>query len=75
MGSTTGKYVDSISSANSGNVAGTASAYTLTATMKTATINSAITGGTVMLSTPDSGKTWSCTYGSLGSKYVPGTCR
>src|SRR3954466_9158623 len=54
MGSTTGKYVDSITAANSGNIAGTASSFTLTATMKTATINSAITGGTVSLLTLDS---------------------
>jgi type IV pilus assembly protein PilA len=76
MGSTTGKYVDSISSANSGSVSGTQSSFTLTATMKTSTINASITGGTVSLLTSDSGKTWSCTYGTvLILRYVPATCR
>ena len=76
MGSTTGKYTDQITAANTGTIAGTASTYTIEATMKTSTINSAITGGVVRLSTPDSGKTWACTYVTpMQSKYVPGTCR
>ena len=76
IGSTTGKYTDSISAANSGNLSGTASSFTLTATMKTSGINASITGGTVMLLTGDSGKTWSCTYGTaLVARYVPAVCR
>ena len=76
MGSTTGKYTDKITGANTGTIAGTSSTYTIEATMKTSTINSAITGGVVRLSTPDSGKTWNCTYVTpMQSKYVPGTCR
>ena len=76
MGSTSGKYLDQITAPNTGTIAGTSSTYTLEATMKTSTINSAITGGKVQLSTPDSGKTWNCTYITpMQSKYVPGTCR
>src|SRR4051794_31770942 len=75
MGSTSGKYTDSISAPTPATVAGTSWASTRPATMKPSGITSAITGGTVMLSTGDSGKTWNCTYGTLGSKYVPGTCR
>ena len=76
MGSTAGKYTDQITAPNTGTIAGTSSTYTIEATMKTSTINSAITGGKVRLSTPDSGKTWNCTYVTpMQSKYVPGTCR
>ena len=74
--STTGKYTDKITAASTGTIAGTSSTYTIEATMKTSTINSAITGGVVRLSTPDSGKSWVCTYVSpMQSRYVPGTCR
>ena len=76
MGSTTGKYLDKITAPNTGTISGTASTYTLQATMKTSTINSAVTGGIVQLMTPDSGKTWNCTYISpMQERFVPGTCR
>ena len=74
--STTGKYTDMISAPNTGTIAGTASTYTIQASMKTSTINAAITGGIVQLATPDSGKTWNCTYVTpMQARYVPGTCR
>ena len=39
MGSTAGRYLDMISTPNTGTIAGTASSYTLVATMKTSGIN------------------------------------
>jgi type IV pilus assembly protein PilA len=79
MGNTSGKYVGSISNSGTGVVNGTASSFTLVARMKTSTINSAITGGSVMLYTTDSGKNWTCTGGgsgtALATKYLPGACR
>ncbi len=77
-GGTSGKYTDSVSGANSGVVAGTASTYTVQATMRTAGVNAAISAGTVQLRTTDSAKSWLCTQGSvspLASKYLPGACR
>ena len=78
MGNTSGKYTASIDSTGTPTVAGTSSAYTLQASMKTSTINAAITGKTVLLNTTDSGKTWNCTSGgaaAVDSKYLPGACR
>ena len=78
VGGTNGRYVDSISGVNTGVVAGSASSYTVQATMKTTGVNAAITAGTVMLKTTDTAKTWLCTQGTanpLASKYLPGACR
>jgi type IV pilus assembly protein PilA len=79
LGNTSGKYTGSITGVNTGTVAGTASSYSVMATMKSATVNAAITGGTVQLITTDSGKNWNCTTaglaGGLSSKYLPGACR
>jgi type IV pilus assembly protein PilA len=79
MGNTTGKYVGSISASGTGVVNGTSSSFTLVGRMKTSTINSAITGGSLMLYTTDSGRNWTCTGGgsgtALAAKYLPGACR
>ena len=75
IGSISGRYLDMITSPNTGTIAGTASTYTLVATMKTSGINAFVTGKSLQISTPDSGKTWSCTYVTMDSKYVPGSCR
>jgi type IV pilus assembly protein PilA len=72
-----GKYTDSLVGVN-GVIAGTASAYTVMATMRTAGLNAAITGGQVQLRTSDAAKQWCCTAGGgnpLSSKYLPGACR
>jgi type IV pilus assembly protein PilA len=71
-----GKYTDNLSGV--GVVNGTASSYTVQATMRTAGVNAGITGGQVLLRTIDQAKTWSCTSGGgtpLQSKYLPGACR
>jgi type IV pilus assembly protein PilA len=78
LGNSSGKYTDSITGVNTGVIAGTASTYTVQATMKTQGINAAITGGTVQLNTTDSGKNWACTQGTaapMSPKYLPGACR
>ena len=75
MGNTSGKYTGSIVSTGTASVNGTASAYTIGASMKTSTINAAITGKTAYLFTTDSGKTWNCTKGDIDNRYLPGACR
>jgi type IV pilus assembly protein PilA len=75
MGNTSGKYTGSIVSTGTPTVNGTSSAYTIGASMKTSTINAAITGKTAYLFTTDSGKTWSCTKGDIDNRYLPGACR
>ena len=75
MGNTSGKYTGAITSTGTATVSGTSSAYTVQASMKTSTINAAITGQTVFLYTTDSGKTWNCTKGTINNKYLPGACR
>jgi len=77
-GDTAGKYTASVSGADSGVIAGTASSYTVMATMKTANVNATITGGTVQLFTTDTGRSWVCNTGAtngLRNKYLPGACR
>ena len=74
MGNTSGKYTQSISSLTGTGATGLV--MTLIGTMSiTGGVNTAISGLTVFLITTDGGKNWSCTYGTLLSKYVPGACR
>jgi len=75
MGNTSGKYTGSIVQTGTPTVSGTSSQYTIGASMKTSTINAAITGKTLYLFTTDSGKTWNCTRGDIDNKYLPGACR
>jgi type IV pilus assembly protein PilA len=79
LGNTSGKYTDGVTGVNTGTIAGTASSYSVMATMKTASVNAAITGATVQLQTADAGKNWNCTTagvaGGLSTKYLPGACR
>lgn len=72
MGTTSGKYVSGISITTG---AGTSGNLALTATMQTSNVNSAITGGTLILGTTDGGKSWSCTDGTILAKYKPASCR
>ena len=74
MGNQAGKYTSTITiSAGAGT---TNAAATLMARVKNVGVNSAITGGQLLLSTADAGKTWTCTTGSgLAAKYVPSSCR
>jgi len=66
---TSGKYTGAIG------LTGDVTNITLTATMATANVNSAITGKTVIMGSADSAKTWGCSVGTIAAKYVPGACR
>jgi type IV pilus assembly protein PilA len=80
LGNTSGKYTGGVTGFDTGSINGTASSYTVEATMKTQFVNAAITGQKVRLNTVDAGKNWLCTTGNitanaLSSKYLPGACR
>ena len=79
LGNSSGKYTGGVSGVDTGTINGTASSYSVQATMKTTQVNAAITGGQVRLNTMDAGKNWNCTAGGsttpLSSKYLPGACR
>ena len=47
----------------------------LTAAMAGTGVNSAIAGSTLILTTPDGGKSWDCTTGTILAKYRPASCR
>jgi len=70
---TSGKYTGSVAlvSPNASNV-------TITATMSSGGVNSAIQSLTLQMVSSDSGKTWVCNGGSangLPAKYLPSACR
>ena len=71
MGNLVGKYVSGITITAGAGVSGPMG---LTATMKTAGVNSAISNGTLILESAD-GKIWFCSGGSISSKYRPAACR
>ena len=71
IGNQSGKYVSFITLGGDTAATGTIS---VEARMKGTTINSAITQGTLVLTSPDA-KQWSCTSGNLGPKYRPAACR
>jgi type IV pilus assembly protein PilA len=71
MGNVAGKYVCTITLGGAVTTTGTIS---VEARMKNAGINSAITGGTMILTSSDA-KQWSCTSGDLQGKYRPASCR
>jgi type IV pilus assembly protein PilA len=78
MGNTQGKYTASVSAANTGTINGTQSSFTLEATMKTAGVNTAITGKTLQLRTTDAGKNWLCTSAGtdpVNTRYLASACR
>jgi type IV pilus assembly protein PilA len=66
-GTLAGKY-----STVTGTVTGAYPAGTITATMNA---NSRATGGTILFVTADGGATWTCTTGTVISKYRPQACR
>jgi type IV pilus assembly protein PilA len=71
MGNTAGKYVSAITITVGG---GSSSAISLEARIKDVGVNTAITGGTLILTSTD-GKQWDCTTGTIGAKYRPAACR
>ena len=75
IGTTTGKYVESISSAGGGATIDTP--YTLTAKLVSDNIAATVSGKTIQLQTADGGRTWSCggALGTLDHRYRPSSCR
>src|SRR5512147_2942115 len=71
IGNLSGKYVSTITLAGATGTTGTIS---VEARIKDSGVNSAITTGTLILTSPD-GKQWSCTSGNLGPKFRPASCR
>jgi type IV pilus assembly protein PilA len=71
MGNTAGKYVCTITLGGATGATGTLS---VEARLKSAAINSAITGATLIYTTSDA-KQWSCTSGDLLPKFRPASCR
>ena len=71
MGNVAGKYVSVISITAGATISTT---ITLTGTMKSAGVNSAIQSSTLTVTSAD-GKMWDCTGGTIGSKYRPAACR
>ena len=65
----TGKYVETIV------LSGTVSNMMLTATMKMVNISAQLQGKTVLLSTNDSGKSWTCAAGTVAPRFLPSACR
>jgi type IV pilus assembly protein PilA len=70
--STSGKFTESviISTGAGGN-----GQIELTATMRSTGVDHRVSGKTVMLSSPDSGKSWICRAGTAPQNAVPGACR
>ena len=71
IGNRAGKYTSIITLGGAVTTVGTIS---VEARMKNSGVNSAITGGTLVLTSSDA-KQWSCTSGNLGPKYRPAACR
>ena len=71
MGNLSGKYVSGITITAGANSTGP---IDLTATMKTAGVNTAISNGTLIMSSTD-GRQWNCSGGTISSKYRPAACR
>ena len=71
MGNVTGKYVSNITITAGSNAS---SAISLTGSMKDSGVNGNITGKTLILTSSD-GKQWSCTTGTIDTKYRPAACR
>ena len=72
MGTTAGKYVSKLTIVGGNTLT---SAVTLEARLKDAGISAAITHATVHLISSDGGKIYTCTIGTISSKYVPASCR
>lgn len=75
MGTTSGKYVTSITQTAQNNATGNVE---LTATMAATGVNSNIANKTVRIVTNDGGKSWTCSAGAtaaIDAKFLPGACK
>jgi type IV pilus assembly protein PilA len=67
-----GKYTQSIAITKG---AGGTGELELTGTMRNENVVRSVAGRTVRLSTADGGRSWLCRPGTIGPKYLPGSCR
>ena len=72
IGNRSGKYTSIITLM--GGAVNTLGTISIEARMKDTSVNSAITQGTLVITSFDA-KQWSCTSGNLGPKYRPAACR
>ena len=72
--STSGRYTAAMSITAGAGVSN-GGAITVEATYQATGVNASLAGMTITLATGDSGLNWSCTGGSLPSKFRPGACR
>lgn len=74
MGNMSGKYVSLV--AITTGASATTQTLVLTATLKGAgSVNKNIAGTTVLMSTANGGSIWTCSAGTITSKYLPGACK
>lgn len=71
-GNTSGKFTASVRITKG---AGGAGEIELTATMRTEGVDRRVAGMTVLMGSPDGGKTWTCKPGTMLEKHLPGACR
>ncbi len=69
VATTSGKYLGSLA------LAGDATNITVTATMGSTGVNNAIAGSTLLLSSSDGGRNWTCTGGTIQAKFRSAACR
>ncbi|MBI2313378.1 MAG: pilin [Betaproteobacteria bacterium] len=67
------KYVSTVSL--TGGAGAQTSSLTLTATMRDTGVSSTITGKTLLLTTADGGKNWTCVSGNIDTKFLPAACK
>jgi type IV pilus assembly protein PilA len=72
MGNRSGKYVSIITLM--GGAVGTLGTISIEARMKDLGVNTAITGGSLVLISNDA-KQWSCTSGNIATRFRPSSCR
>jgi hypothetical protein len=75
VGTTTGKYVTSITSSGGGTTPD--NTYTLTALLASTNISAKVANKTIQLQTTDGGANWVCggSLGDLQNQYRPAACR
>ncbi len=71
VGNLGGRYVSTITL---GGAVGSTGTISVEASMKPSNVNSAITAGTLILTSSDA-KGWSCSSGNLSAKFRPASCR
>ena len=67
-----GKYTHSIAVTQG---AGGTGPVELTASLRTEGVRGAVAGRTIVMSSADAGKSWTCRAGTIDAKYLPSSCR